>query len=409
MNKGDSIGFRSEGFRAQTIWRTQYHLQRIVLAFAISVFGSRAGAAPEALSFAELRTNGAFGFPQKDARILYDQPWLRFSVWNNSEYLFAQAVLWTDGDDSLGKTDDNREIGDWSELMLDLNAAGKQTPNVDRNYMLNPWPELSGLRYDICLENDETTPILDDSKGRGAIRYVPTTQGRLVRVDSYLIPMAEISRKVGDKIRLCYWGESPKPELTVNSAGYEPGQRSYPSYRVPLSKYQDYVLVSGHEIDATQVPEGRSDISLSHRKNTKLREVGEQAPEISARAWINLEKPVTLRSLRRKVVLVEFWATWCGPCVECIPHLNEIQRKYAGGNFQLLSFVEEGHKTMDPFLKNKRVEYPVGLESGSLEDYGVEAIPQAFVINRDGKIIWQGISSSPEMDKAISAELSKTK
>lgn len=408
MNKDEPTGFRSEALFTQTIRGKQHSMQRLLFTVALITFGFRTAAEP-AQSYAELRTKGAFGFPQKDAKVLYDQPWLRLSVWNNSEYLFAQAVLWTDGDDSLGETDDNREIGDWSEIMLDLNAAGKQTPNVDRNYMLNPWPGLSGLRYVICLGNDTTTGIRYDSKGRGAIRYLPTTEGRRVRVDSYLIPMAEISRKVGDKIRLCYWGYSPKPELTVNSAGYDPGQRPYYSYWVPLSKYHDYVLASGHEIDAAQIPEDRSDSLLARREDTKLREVGEQAPEISAKDWINLEKPLTLQSLRGKVVLVEFWATWCGPCAECIPHLNEIHRKYDNSNFQLLSFVEEGHKTVDSFLKNKRVEYPIGLGSGSLEDYGVQAIPQAFVINREGKIIWQGISSSPDMEKAISAELSKIK
>jgi thiol-disulfide isomerase/thioredoxin len=138
-------------------------------------------------------------------------------------------------------------------------------------------------------------------------------------------------------------------------------------------------------------------------------EVGEAAPEISAGAWINLKNPLTLAKLRGKVVLVDFWATWCGPCIQCIPHLNELHRQYAGRNFELLSFVEEGHQTMDGFLKRTSVEYPISLESGSLEDYGISSIPHAFLIDRDGKIIWHGNSASPEMDKAISAALNEAK
>lgn len=366
-------------------------------------------AAAQTQTGVDIRADGAFGFPQKDAQVLCDQSSLRFSVWNNGEYLFAQAVLWTDGEDSLGKTDDNREIGDWSVLMLDLDADGKETANVDRDYMLNPWPNLSGLRYQVSEGHGATTGIENDSKGRGAVRYLTTTEGKRVRVDTYLIPMDEISRKVGDKIRLCYWGYSPKPELMINSAGYDRGKKAYYSYSVPMKMYHDYTLAAGHEFDATQVPEGRSDISLSHKASVKLREVGERAPEISAKEWINLAKPVTLRSLRGKVVLVEFWATWCGPCVELIPHLNELHQKYAGSNFQFVSLVEEGHKTMDPFLKRNHIEYPVGLESGSVEDYGVEGIPHAFAIGTDGKILWQGSSESPEMEKAISEELGKMK
>jgi thiol-disulfide isomerase/thioredoxin len=98
---------------------------------------------------------------------------------------------------------------------------------------------------------------------------------------------------------------------------------------------------------------------------------------------------------------VDFWATWCGPCVEGIPHLNELQRKYSGKNFQLLSFVEEGHQTMDPFLIKRHVEYPIGLESSSLVDYGITEIPEAFVIDQNGRIIWHGNSASSELDKVI--------
>src|SRR5262249_36550589 len=152
--------------------------------------------------------------------------------------------------------------------------------------------------------------------------------------------------------------------------------------------------------DASQVPEGRSEISVA-RKHTKSPEIGAVAPEISTRDWINAEMPVTLQSSRGKVVLVEFWATWCGPCVEGIPHLNDLQRKFGGSHFQFLSLVQEGHKTMDPFLKKNHVEYPIGLESGSLEDYGIEGIPHAFVIDPAGKIVWQGHSASPEMEEAI--------
>ena len=150
---------------------------------ALSTVASMGSESPASL--AELRQNGAFEFPQKEATVLCDRPDLRFSVWNNGENLFAQAVLWTDDDSSLGKSEEIREIGDWSEVMLDLDADGKATPHVDRDYMLNPWPHLGGLHYQICVGEGAWTGIESDSKGRGAIRYVDFSEGKRVRVDTY--------------------------------------------------------------------------------------------------------------------------------------------------------------------------------------------------------------------------------
>jgi thiol-disulfide isomerase/thioredoxin len=384
------------------------HLAEICLLVA-TIGAGMSGSGLAAPSLAELRERGAFEFPQSEAKVLCDTADLRFSVWNNDEYLFAQAVLRKDGDSSLGKTEDNREIGDWSQLLLDLDADGKPSPHVDRDYMLNPWPNLSGLRYQVCLGHGATSGIENDSKGRGAIRYVDVGDGKQVRVDTYLIPLGELFRKIGDKIRLCYWGSSPTPALTINSAGYESGGKAYYGFSIPMSRFHDYVLVKGRDIDTSKVPEGRNDISLSHAKNLPMPEIGQMAPEISADAWINLKAPTTLAKLRGKVVVLEFWATWCGPCVEGIPHLNELQRKYAGKDLQLLSLVEEGHATMDKLLKRKTVEYPIGLESGSLQAYGVHSIPHAFVVDRTGKIAWHGHPEGDELEHAIAAALNSGK
>jgi len=120
----------------QAVRISKFILMKMLIFVLAALMGcadaGRAGENPS--SVAELQANGAFGFPHKDAKAIYDQPLLRFSVWNNSDYLFAQAVLWTDDDASLGKTDDNRKIGDWSELLLDLDGNGKPTPNVRRTW-----------------------------------------------------------------------------------------------------------------------------------------------------------------------------------------------------------------------------------------------------------------------------------
>lgn len=60
---------------------------------------------------------------------------------------------------------------------------------------------------------------------------------------------------------------------------------------------------------------------------------------------------------------------------------------------------------MDPFLTKHQLDYPIGLDNSSLDAYGITTIPRAFVIDQNGKIIWSGIFSSPEMDQAIAKAL----
>lgn len=328
-----------------------------------------------------------------------DGPTLRFSVCNDDKHLFAQAILWTDDDDSLGRDRFNRLTYDWSFLMLNVNPDGKVTPGVDREYVLNPGTP--GLYYLVELGIRSQTGSHDDSRGRGALRYIKTADGKRVRVDTYLIPLTEIFRHVGEKLRMAYWGFSPKPPLTVNSTSYTRAGKSYNRWNIPLAQYNEYILTHSGEIDVTEVPEGREDIPT----NTAMPKVGEAAPEIFAKEWINSKKPLTLAGLRGKVVVVDFWATWCVPCIECIPHLNDLQRKYSDKNFQLVSLVREGRQTMGPFLAKYQVDYPIGLECGSLDAYGITSIPHAFAIDQTRKIIWSGDASSPEMDKAIAKAL----
>lgn len=210
-------------------------------------------------SLSKLRQDGAFGFPQRDATLLWDQPALRVSVWNNGQYLFVQAVLWTDGSPSPANAASTEQPHDSSKLMLDLDANGAATPNLDRHYWLNRSPNLKGLSYQVSLSANGRAGMKHDSQGRGAIRYVDVSGGKLVRVDTYLIPLAELSNQAGDTIGLCYWGYSSQPPLTVSSIGYEaPGTVSH-SDNFSFSKAAKYALRKGAEIDVSKVPDGHTD------------------------------------------------------------------------------------------------------------------------------------------------------
>lgn len=353
----------------------------------------------------DLKKQGVFGFPQNQATVLCDTQDLRVSVWNDAAYLFVQAVLWKDGDDTIGETDDGRKIGDTSSLEVDADADGKVTPKVDRCYSLNPWPSHPGLRYQVKLSANSSTPLQGDSKGRGNIAYIETVAGK-VRVDSYLIPLTEIGRKTGDKVRFAYYGDSPKPVLIVNSIGFK-RKGDYSSYNLPHDKYHEFTLSDRPaSIDIKKVPDGRDTPVAQDRPLSKpMPKVGAVPPEVAAKDWLNTEKALTLAGLKGKVVVVDFWATWCGPCVAGIPHLNKLHDEYGPKGLVILGFTDQSKAGIARFQKATPMKYVIGTGSELSAEYGVNGIPHAFIVGKDGKLAWEGDPNSKEFDKRVLAAL----
>ena len=341
----------------------------------------------------DLKSEGAFGFPQARATVLCDTPDLRLSVFNDGEHLFVQAVLWNDGDDAAGETRDGRAIGDRSSLIVDVDADRQVTAKLDRTYHLNPWPSRAGLQ--------------GSSQGRGSIAYLSHGDAK-VRVDTYLIPASELGRKPGDPVRIAFLANSTVPEFTANSVGFE-SDKTYHAHHLPWESFHDVTLAPGPaSIDAQLVPEGRD--TIVREAKAKPPALGEVPPAFAAESWINWkgDQPPTPEFLRGKVVVVEFWATWCGPCIAGIPHLNEIHEKHAKDGLVLLSLTDQSRAHVEEFVKQKDMRYTVGVKSQTADAYGVSGIPAAFVIGRDGKLLWSGHPAREEFERAIVEALKQT-
>jgi peroxiredoxin len=101
-------------------------------------------------------------------------------------------------------------------------------------------------------------------------------------------------------------------------------------------------------------------------------------------------KPVQLSRFKGQVVLLNFWATWCGGCKVEIPWFIEFQRTYAGRGFQVLgvSFDDDGWKLVRPFIAAKHVNYPVMIGGSRIAGLygGAEALPVSFIIDKAGRI-----------------------
>lgn len=99
---------------------------------------------------------------------------------------------------------------------------------------------------------------------------------------------------------------------------------------------------------------------------------------------------ITMANYKGYVLVMDFFATWCPPCQEAIPHLIELNRKYNKQGLQILglSTDEDGEKVVKDFIAEKRITYPVALASDQLlTDYGLRSIPTAYVINKKGVIV----------------------
>jgi thiol-disulfide isomerase/thioredoxin len=131
--------------------------------------------------------------------------------------------------------------------------------------------------------------------------------------------------------------------------------------------------------------------------------IGDPAPALQVGAWVQGE-PVT-EFAPDKVYLIEFWATWCGPCLESIPHLNEIAAAYDGKGLVVIgqNISEPDESRVKPFVEKMgdKMTYRVALddklqtEKGAmattwLNASGASGIPLAFLVGKDGKIAWIG-------------------
>lgn len=109
-------------------------------------------------------------------------------------------------------------------------------------------------------------------------------------------------------------------------------------------------------------------------------------------------KPWTLRSLQGKVVLVNFWATWCPPCRKEMPDLEALYNRFKEEGLVVLAISDEDASKVKPFVAKAAVTYPILLDTDRSVNklFQIEGIPKSFVYDRGGKLVSQAIDMRTE-------------
>jgi thiol-disulfide isomerase/thioredoxin len=135
---------------------------------------------------------------------------------------------------------------------------------------------------------------------------------------------------------------------------------------------------------------------------------GETAPDFSLSRVDGQPGTVALSSLRGKVVLVDFWATWCSPCIQMMPVLHELHREWSGRGVQVLGVDSDTDMTAEDvraFVARHPAPYPIVMDTDGRVGarYKVKALPQMVLVGRDGTVkdVFVGFTSKQKLSAAF--------
>lgn len=254
-------------------------------------------------------------------------------------------------------------------------------------------PPISGARQSKIVWNDQEKPI---AQKIGALRSLPddvragTTkqlalQIRQLPAGAHKLTLAnalanlstegdfgrdtlqEVTTTLADSLR-----EHPVPE--------EKGQPAAPYVELAQLVRYEHMRASSDspEFSAAMAKLESDDEGRQHADFTLT--------DLEGKSW-------TLSELRGKVVVVNFWATWCPPCRKEMPDLEALYNQFRGEGLVVLAISDEDAAKVRPFIAERQVTYPVLLDPGRKVNslFHVEGIPKTFIYDREGKLVAQSI------------------
>ncbi len=130
--------------------------------------------------------------------------------------------------------------------------------------------------------------------------------------------------------------------------------------------------------------------------------VGGAAPDFKVNPFATKGETVNLSDFKGKVVLLDFWATWCGPCREVMPEVQALHEKYQERGLEVMAITQESRDQVIPFARARNTTYPLYLDTFGYANkaFRVTAIPTAVVVGRNGAILETIVGSDPQAIRA---------
>ena len=195
--------------------------------------------------------------------------------------------------------------------------------------------------------------------------------------------LQEVATTLAETLR-----ERPLPWPTPANGESAVGRKKESATREPAPEYVELAsLVRYEHVEASlDNDQYRAALARLEADDHKRAQADLSLKDLSGKTW-------TLSALRGKVVLVNFWATWCPPCRKEMPDLQALYEHFAAQGLVILGISDEEMAKVEPFIHERKVTFPILLDPGRKvnDEFIVEGIPKSFVYDREGKLVAQSI------------------